>query len=58
MTLGFRRPIGSAADVKELEYISAIHQTDLQEVRSDGSIDGKKTGIIKGLNVSNSIPCI
>lgn len=45
MAIGFRRPIGSPADVKELEYISALHQTDLQEVRSDGSIDGESFNI-------------
>lgn len=33
----FDRPLGSPADVKELEYVSGLHQTD-REVRTDGSI--------------------
>jgi hypothetical protein len=36
----FDQLIGAAADVKELEYISALHQTGRQ-VRKDGSIKGK-----------------
>jgi hypothetical protein len=35
----FARPVGAAADVKELEYISALHQTG-DSVRLDGSIKG------------------
>lgn len=34
----FRRPVGAAADVRELEYLSAIHQTSMPELRSDGTI--------------------
>ena len=33
----FERPVGSPADVKELEYVSALHQTST-EVRTDGSL--------------------
>lgn len=33
------RPIGASADASELEYISALHQTD-KELREDGSISG------------------
>jgi hypothetical protein len=33
----FDRPIGAQADVKELEYISALHQSGVR-LRSDGSI--------------------
>jgi hypothetical protein len=40
MTLRFDRPVGTAGDVKELEYISALHQTDLKCMRTDGSIRG------------------
>eukprot|EP00588_Corethron_pennatum_P026009 CAMPEP_0194317770 /NCGR_PEP_ID=MMETSP0171-20130528/14493_1 /TAXON_ID=218684 /ORGANISM="Corethron pennatum, Strain L29A3" /LENGTH=802 /DNA_ID=CAMNT_0039074483 /DNA_START=35 /DNA_END=2440 /DNA_ORIENTATION=+ len=36
--LTFKRPVGAAADVKELEYISALHQTDMTKVRKDASI--------------------
>jgi len=36
--LTFKRPVGAAADVKELEYISALHQTDMTRVRKDASI--------------------
>jgi hypothetical protein len=31
---------GSYADVKELEYISALHQTGTNGLRKDGSIRG------------------
>jgi hypothetical protein len=34
--------VGAAGDVKELEYISALHQTYLTEVRKDCSIRGKQ----------------
>ena len=34
----FQRPIGASADVMELEYIAALHQTDMGELRKDGSI--------------------
>ena len=34
----FDRPVGAQADVKELEYISALHQTGASQLRSDGSI--------------------
>ena len=42
--LTFDRPIGAAADAKELEYITALHQTsdDEDERFQDGSIDGEK----------------
>ena len=42
MGFGFERPIGASADVAELEYISALHQTDVQELRQDGTIDGER----------------
>jgi len=32
------RPCGAAADINELEYISALHQTGKDELREDGSI--------------------
>jgi len=38
MTIGFDRPIGSAADAAELEYISALMQTKVGHLRLDGSI--------------------
>jgi hypothetical protein len=41
MTIGFLRPVKAAGDVKELEYISALHQTD-SEIRPDGSIRGEQ----------------
>ena len=44
MTIGFLRPVGAAGDVKELEYISALHQTD-PEIRTDGSIKGEKNKV-------------
>ena len=36
----FDKPIGSVADVRELEYISGLHQTDPAGIRIDGSIKG------------------
>jgi hypothetical protein len=38
--VAFERPVGASADVKELEYISSLHQT-AEKVRTDGSIKGK-----------------
>lgn len=41
MTIDFLRPVGAAGDVKELEYVSAIHQTG-PDIRRDGSIRGAR----------------
>lgn len=51
--LTFERPVGAAADSKELEYITALHQTtdDEDETYRDGSIDGKAT---KGVELIQS----
>jgi len=38
MSLEFRRPVGANRDLKELEYISALQQTQPGDLRSDGSI--------------------
>ncbi|KAG7372979.1 hypothetical protein IV203_033703 [Nitzschia inconspicua] len=38
MTIVFERPVGASADLKELEYISALHQTCSTELRQDASI--------------------
>mmetsp|Transcript_24281 Transcript_24281/g.45209 ORF Transcript_24281/g.45209 Transcript_24281/m.45209 type:complete len:1056 (+) Transcript_24281:78-3245(+) len=38
MTIHFERPIGASADLHELEYISALHQTCPKQVRKNGSI--------------------
>lgn len=40
-------PCGAHADVKELEYISALHQTGRSELRKDGSILGMYVGVIR-----------
>ena len=42
MSLKFLRPLGAVADVKELEYVAALHQTTSSTDDSfvDGSIDG------------------
>jgi hypothetical protein len=42
MTIVFDRRVGAAADVRELKYISALHQTDPSGVRTDGSIKGRE----------------
>ena len=39
MVLSFDRPTGAPADVAELEYVSALHQTALPHARANGSID-------------------
>jgi len=39
MSMVFRRPIGAVKDVKELEYIAALHQTKDDGDFMDGSID-------------------
>jgi len=41
MLIKFEQPIGAVADVNELEYISALHQSDKTDIRRDGSIRGK-----------------
>mmetsp|Transcript_10470 Transcript_10470/g.19711 ORF Transcript_10470/g.19711 Transcript_10470/m.19711 type:complete len:347 (+) Transcript_10470:87-1127(+) len=38
MLMNFERPVGAVADVRELEYISALHQTGFLELRKEGSI--------------------
>lgn len=40
MTISFERPVGAHADVKELEFVAALHQT-CTPLRHDASIDGK-----------------
>jgi hypothetical protein len=40
--LTFDRPIGAAADAKELEYITALHQTD--DANDDSWINGSIEG--------------
>ena len=34
----FDRPVGAAADVSELQYVSALMQTNVEELRTDGTI--------------------
>ncbi len=43
INLTFERPVGAYADAKELEYITALHQTTDadDETFVDGSIEGK-----------------
>lgn len=41
MSFAFDRPIGAPADVTELDYVSALMQTDVEGgIRKDGSIEG------------------
>lgn len=39
----FRSPIGAVRDVKELEYLAALHQTDHSDLGAylNGSIEGE-----------------
>ena len=48
LTMGAKcsKPCGAIADVKELEYISALHQSGLDGLRSDGSILGAYNEIL------------
>jgi len=41
--LTFKRPVGAAADAKELEYVTALHQTreEMDNAFVDGSIEAK-----------------
>lgn len=42
MSFAFDRPIGAPGDIAELEYIAALHQTDVPGgIRKDGSIQGE-----------------
>jgi hypothetical protein len=41
MATAFERPVGCHADIKELEYLSAIAQTGLPNLRKDASLHGK-----------------
>lgn len=43
MSYRFERPVGAAADARELEYIAALHQTDDKQDNSwmDGSIEAE-----------------
>ena len=42
MVLGrFEQLVGAAGDIKELEYVAALHQTDVHGVRTDASIRGE-----------------
>lgn len=46
MPMNFERPVGAVADVRELEYISALHQTGFLELRKEGSISGEYMEIV------------
>ena len=46
---------GSYADVKELEYISALHQTGTNGLRKDGSIRGTLQRWGGGGNLASSV---
>ena len=46
MTITFERPVGAPADVKELEYLSALHQSQ----RSSNGSGLRKNGTIQGKN--------
>ena len=38
--MSFEKPVGAVADVREIEYISALHQVGDDGIRVDGSIRG------------------
>ena len=40
MTITFERPIGAHRDIKELQYLSALHQTG-NNLRPDATITGE-----------------
>ncbi len=40
MSFDFDRPVGATADTQELDFIAALHQTDVEaKLRKDGSIE-------------------
>jgi hypothetical protein len=39
MPFHFDRPVGAGADVSELEFVSALMQTDVKRMRTDASLD-------------------
>ena len=41
MGSSLNQPKGAVADMRELEYISILHQTDEKELRMDGTIQGE-----------------
>ena len=55
MTICFRRPLGANADVRELEYISVLCQTDMSGVRVDGSIKGACASLLPLLALHRQI---
>lgn len=48
MTISFDRPIGAPADVKELEYVSALTQTCMPDLRVNGRYVGGGTSDSRG----------
>ena len=47
MSYKFERPVGAAADARELEYVAALHQTD--DAQEDSWMDGS----IEAIDVKN-----
>jgi hypothetical protein len=45
MPFHFDRPIGAGADVSELEFVSALMQTDVTTMRTDCSIDARDVSL-------------
>jgi hypothetical protein len=43
----FYRPVGAVRDIRELEFLVALHQTEHNDMQAwtDGSIDGKRRDI-------------
>jgi hypothetical protein len=41
MAVSFQRPVGCHADIRELEYLSALAQTGLPRLRQNASLHGK-----------------
>jgi hypothetical protein len=62
MTIAFDRPVGAPADVKELEYISALYQTQANELRSNASVTGtyhnKRIFLFRFIHSLSYIVCI
>ena len=56
MATKFRRHLGAAADVKELEYISALHQTCMPHVRENGTVSSEDVAIFLKSRVGLNVP--
>ena len=51
----FEQLVGAAGDVKELEYVSALLQTDVEQLRLDASVQGER---VLSFEMDNASSCL